>query len=183
MYINALVNAHVWVRTHPFFAPFVNDTNELKKYVKSVMMHQGGHQTIHESEVQEIVDTAGSNLAMLTNLSTQSDTRKAVEEFEEEHPDQLRILLGLSNQAWSASIREEDRQKAFDLLLRIANGDIVRMNYDDDIHRFFLSRHNNIDAICGTHPEGHLVFAMPVTQRAILKLKQERSNKLWSWWR
>jgi hypothetical protein len=120
---------------------------------------------------------------MLTNLSKQSDTRKAVEEFEEKHTNQLRILLGLSSQAWSASIREEDRQKAFDLLLRIANGDIVEMTHTNKIHRFFLSRHDDIDAICGTHPEGHLVFAMPVTQRAILKLKGERSNKLWSWWR
>jgi len=147
------------------------------------MIDQGGHQTIHEADIQEIVDTAGSNLAMLTNLSTQSDTRKAVGELEENHTNQLRTLLGLSSKASSASIREEYRQEAFDLLLRIANGDIVRMNYDNDIHRIFLSRHNNTDAICGTHPEGHLVFAMPVTKRAILKLKGERSNKLWSWWR
>jgi len=143
------------------------------------MMHQGGHQTIHESEVQGIVDTAGSNLAMLTNLSTYTDTRRAVERFEEEHTNQLRNLLGLSSRDSRVSIREENRQKAFDLLLRIANGDIIWMNYDDDIHRFFLSRHDITFAICGTHPEGHLVLAMPVTKRAILKLKGERSNKLW----
>ena len=147
------------------------------------MIHDGGHQTIHEADVQEIVDTAGSNLAMLTNLSTESDTRRAVEKFEKEHTNRLRTLLGLSSQALSVSIREEYRQEAFDLLLRIANGDIVDMSGADVVHRFFLSRHNNTDAICGTHPEGHLVFAMPVTKRAILKLKGERSNKLWSWWR
>lgn len=169
--INALVNAHVWVRSHPFFAPFVNDTSQLRKYVKSIMIHRGGHQTIHDADVQEIVDTAGSNLAMLSLLSTKSDTRKTVEGFEKRHTDQLRILLGLSNKASSASIREQDRQEAFDLLLRIANGEIVEMSYDDPVHRVFLSTHNTIDAICGAHPEGHLVFAMPVTKRAILKLK------------
>jgi hypothetical protein len=157
------------------------------------MIPRGGHQTIHEADVQEIVDTAGSNLAMLTLLSKQSDTRRAVEKFEKEHTNRLRILLGLPSQALRVSIREEYRQEAFDLLLRIANGDIVDMSRGHVVHRFFLSRHGEIEAICGTHPEGHLVFAMPVTKRAILKLKgerlasevseRERSNKLWSWWR
>jgi len=109
---------------------------------------------VNEAHVHEIVSTAGSNLAELKKLATDVDPLQAVEGLLTKHVSCLRKLM----------IQDK---KAYELLLRIDRGESIYINLGDDDHMLLLSQYDKIDAICGVHPTGRLILAMPVTKKAI----------------
>lgn len=166
------MNAHVWVRTRPFFAPFVSDENELKKYVKSVILKRG-QEVIGDDVIQDIVDTAGSNFVELERLAISSNPTLEIENLVQLHTLYLRKL-------------KTSQKGAYDLLAMIVSGAKVNKCQGDDDHMLLLSRHPDIDAFCCVHPNGHLILAMPVTKKALSIIEQEVLDKQMKmrnvWW-
>ena len=123
------------------------------------MIHKG-LTTVNEEIVQQIVDTAGSNLVVLKELASSSNIQA---KMQTRLDDQIRNLRALSYQ-----------KEAYELLMTIAKGEkLISYTSSNDAHSLLLSQRKNFDAVCGVHPDGHLILAMPVTKKALKIIEKE----------
>ena len=138
----------------------MNDKRELKEYVRSVMI-QGGSAPVDEEIVQQIVETAGSNFLMLKNLANSPNVQAKMQTLLD---TQIENLTALSHQ-----------KEAYELLMTIAKGEkLIRFMGSKSSHLLLLSQRDTFDPLCGVHPDGHLILAMPVTKVALQIMEQAK---------
>ena len=129
------------------------------------MIRRGLANNLDEEVIEQIVGMAGSNLIQLRNLAVSREPRKSVEKLIQWQTRTLRVLF------------VED-EKAYELLLMIAKGEKILVDHGEKLHMLLLTLRENFDAICGVHPDGHLILSMPVTKIALEILQKEKSEAL-----
>ena len=64
--------------------------------------------------------------------------------------------------------------KRYELLQAVARGEKV-MNPASPAAKYLLAKHGDIQAFFGIHPEGHLVFALPMTKQALMQIEDKKA--------
>ena len=135
-----------------------------------------GAATVDDEIVQQIVDTAGSNFVRLKDLARSLDPRTQIENLVQHQTLVLRELF-------------EEKNEAYQLLLKIYKEEKVYNDRENKLHSLLLSSDS---AICGVHPNGYLIFSMPVIKKALQIIEQEKAiaieqkkakNARWTIWK
>ena len=85
-----------------------------------------------------------------------------------EHSESLMHALDLQK----GQIFSELSLERYELLQAIANGEKIK-NAASPAAEYLLAKHGDVQAFLGIHPEGHLIFALPMTKES---LKQVESS-------
>ena len=73
----------------------------------------------------------------------------------------------------------EDSLERYELLQAIARGEKIRVT-KSHAAKYLLEKHGKIEAFICIHPEGHLVFALPMTKQALIKIEPlVKAKKSW----
>jgi len=62
----------------------------------------------------------------------------------------------------------------YELLQAIARGDKISTK-TNPAAKYLLAKHGDIQAFLGIHPEGHLVFALPMTKQALMQIEDKKA--------
>ena len=82
------------------------------------------------------------------------------------HTEKLKKVLNLEkDQVFDIASRER-----YKLLQSIARGDKVVI-IESSPAKYLLAKHGDIQAFLGIHPEGHLVFALPMTKQSLKEVE------------
>jgi len=125
-------------------------------------MIQKGSTTVDEEIVQQIVDTAGSNLLELNRLAECPDPMSVIEDLVQQQTIVLREMY-------------KEQNEAYKLLLKVHKGEKIRVDHGDKRQLLLLSQRGNVKAICGVHPNRYLILSMPVTKKALQNIEREKA--------
>jgi hypothetical protein len=62
----------------------------------------------------------------------------------------------------------------YELLKAIAKGEKIK-NPASPAAKYLLAKHGDVQAFIGIHPEGHFVFALPMTKQLLVQIEQKKS--------
>ena len=94
-----------------------------------------------------------------TNMADELKQMKVV------HTENLMYALDLNDdQTFSRS-----SLKRYELLLAVARGE--KISTMTPAAKYLLAKHGDVQAFIGIHPEGHLVFALPMTKQSLVQIE------------
>ena len=82
------------------------------------------------------------------------------------HTEKLMSALNLQK----GQLYSEESLDRYELLQAVARGEKVK-NRDSLAAKYLLAKHGDIQAFIGIHPEGHLVFALPMTKQVLMQIE------------
>ena len=114
----------------------------------------------------ELISSFGGCLLHYENLLQQPNPAKELEKMKATHTDNLKSALDLSEgQDFSAM-----SLKRYDLLLAIDRGEKI-IKVTSPAAKYLIAKHGDIEAFLGVHPDGHLVFALPMTTYSLKQIE------------
>ena len=114
--------------------------------------------------MNELISSFGGCLLLYENLldGTSSSVETNLIALKEEHTAQLKSALNLEKfQSFSVKNLE-----LYELLQSVARGEKI-INKESFAAKYLLAKHGDIQAFLGIHPEGHLIFALPMTKKSL----------------
>jgi hypothetical protein len=73
-----------------------------------------------------------------------------------------------------------DGLERYELLQAIANGEKI-CHRKSPAAKYLLAQHGEIEPLLGVHPEGHLVFALPMTKESLKLIEDEKMHYKYKW--
>ena len=123
-----------------------------------------------EDFVDDLVASFGGCLLMYQTLLKQTNVAAALKELKLDHIQYLLYVLDMQKgQSFSKASLER-----YDLLQAVARGEKI-ISKGSPAAKYLLAKHGEIPAFLGVHPDGHLVFAIPMTKQALLQIEERRS--------
>ena len=89
-----------------------------------------------------------------------------LEKMKESHTENLKYVLDLQKKQTFSG----DSLDRYDLLQAINRGEKIR-NVRCPAAKYLIAKHGDIEAFLGVHPEGHLVFALPMTTYSLKQIE------------
>lgn len=175
-----IVNPHVWVRTRAWFPPIIEDDKELKNFAMSLISKSSNSTTVSDGLINDIVASFGGCLLHYQELLS---ANKAV-------PDVLKAMKIKHTQHLKKALNFKDGQRLssvglerYELLQRVVRGEKI-VNTDSEAAEYLLSKHGNIEAFLGIHPDGHLFLAVPMTKQSMKEIEESlNQGRYFFWWK
>lgn len=163
--LSLLVNPHIWVRARSIYPPIIEDTAELRKFVKSLGSKSSA--VLSEELVNDMISSFGGCLLFYENLLGNNTTIETdFNKLKEVHTEQLKSALNLQKM----QVFSEESLERYELLQAVARGDKISNNASPAA-KYLLAKHGDIQAFLGIHPEGYLTFALPMTKRSLEEIE------------
>ena len=157
-----LVNPHIWIRTSARFSPIVDNKTELKKFVKVLNSGLGSSIVLPKELVDDLISSFGGCLVLYQELLMFPNVADGLKKMKAEHSESLMHALDLQK----GQIFSELSLERYELLQAIANGEKIK-NAASPAAKYLLAKHGDVQAFLGIHPEGHLIFALPMTKESL----------------
>jgi len=169
LYAPNVVNPHVWKRSVPFYPPTITDEKKLQTFCQELSKFYYVTK-LDDGLALEIVRNLGGCLQMYATLvrAGEKEIPRKLKQLKEFHTDSIRKALDLSTDRQFSRLSIE----RYELLRDIYHGKIVTA-ISTPAAENLLAKHAGIDAILGVHPDGHLVFAIPMTRFSLEILAPE----------
>ena len=159
-----IVNPHIWKRAMPIYPPSVEDTAELRKFIKSLGSKLSG--VLSEELVDDMISTFGGCLLEYINLFGSTNIEQKLSVLKGNHTEKLKSALSLQD----GQLFSIESLRRYELLQAVARGDKIDLG-DNPAAEYLLAKHGEIDAFLGFHPELYLIFALPMTKRSLEEIE------------
>ena len=146
------------------FPPIVENREELKKYVKFLSSESGSSTVLSEKLVDDVISNLGGCLLLYQDLLKHTNVTDELNKMKTIHKENLMSVLDL-----------QEGLKRYELLQAVARGEKI-VNPASPAAKYLLAKHGDIQAFLGIHPEGHLVFALPMTKHSLTQCKLKTTN-------
>ena len=121
---------------------------------------------LSEELVDDIVSSFGGCFIFYEQLLKHTNVADELKQMKMVHTENLMSALDLNDdQTFSRS-----SLKRYELLLAVARGEKIK-NPASPAAEYLLAKHGKIQAFIGIHPEGHLVFALPMTKQSLVQIE------------
>ena len=138
---------------------------ELKKHLKALSVTKRGT-ILHEQLVDDLISSFGGCLAQYENLLGSESVEEAFLLLKQNYIEQLKSALNLqTGQLFSAESRER-----YALLQSIARGEKVAV-FETPAAKYLLAQHGDIPPFLAIHPEGYLIFALPMAKQSLKEIE------------
>ena len=162
--LSLLVNPHIWVRARSIYPPIIEDTAELRKFVKSLGSKSSA--VLSEELVNDMISSFGGCLLFYENLLGNTNIEYIFNKLKEVHTEQLKSALNLQEM----QVFSKESLKRYELLQAVAKGNKI-YSKASPAAKYLLAKHGDIQAFLGIHPEGYLTFALPMTKRSLVEIE------------
>ena len=88
------------------------------------------------------------------------------------HTDHLKYALDLQKGQTFSELSLE----RFELVQAVANGEKIE-SATSPAAEYLLAKHGKVQAFLGIHPEGHLIFALPMTKESLKQVESTIDTK------
>ena len=124
---------------------------------------------LSEELVDDIVSSFGGCFIFYEQLLKHTNVADELKNMKNNHTQDLISVLDLNDdQTFSRS-----SLKRYELLLAVARGE--KTSTMTPAAKYLLAKHGDVQAFIGIHPEGHLVFALPMTKQSLAQIEQNKS--------
>ena len=121
---------------------------------------------LSEELVDDLVSSFGGCFIFYEQLLEHTNVADKLKQMKVVHTENLMSALDLNDdQTFSRS-----SLKRYELLLAVARGEKIK-NPASPAAKYLLAKHGDIQAFIGIHPEGHLVFALPMTKQSLVQIE------------
>ena len=121
---------------------------------------------LSEELVDDIVSSFGGCFIFYEQLLKHTNVADELKQMKMVHTENLMSALDLNDdQTFSRS-----SLKRYELLLAVARGEKIK-NRASPAAKYLLAKHGDVQAFIGIHPEGHLVFALPMTKQSLVQIE------------
>ena len=162
--LSVLVNPHIWVRARSIYPPIIEDTAELRKFVKSLGSKSSA--VLSEELVNDMISSFGGCLLFYENLLGNTTIETDFDSKKKDHTEQLMSALNLQEM----QVFSKESLKRYELLQAVAKGNKI-YSKASPAAKYLLAKHGDIQAFLGIHPEGYLTFALPMTKRSLVEIE------------
>ena len=129
---------------------------------------------LSEELVDDIVSSFGGCFIFFEQLLKHTNVADELKRMKVVHTENLMYALDLQK---GQSFSEVSLER-YELLKAIAKGEKIT-NTASPAAEYLLAKHGKIEAFIGIHPEGHLVFALPMTKQSLVQIEQKKSLSLY----
>jgi len=154
------------------FPPIVENREELKKYVKFLSSESGSSTVLSEKLVDDVISNLGGCLLLYQDLLKHTNVADGLNKMKTIHKENLMSALDLQEGQLFSGVSLE----RYELLQAVARGEKI-VNPASPAAKYLQAKHGDIQAFLGISPEGHLVFALPMTKQSLMQIED---NKLLS---
>jgi len=138
--------------------------------VKSLSSELRNPVVLSEELVDDLVSSFGGCFIFYEQLLEHTNVADELKQMKVVHTENLMYALDLQKgQSFSEVTLER-----YELLKAIAKGEKIT-NTASPAAEYLLAKHGKIEAFIGIHPEGHLVFALPMTKQSLVQIEQKKS--------
>jgi len=120
--------------------------------------------------VDDLISSFGGCLLLYQDLLRRSNVAEELKKMKTIHTENLMAALDLNDGQTFTRLSI----KRYELLQAVARGEKV-MNPASSAAEYLLAKHGKIQAFLGIHPEGHLVFALPMTKQALMQIEDKKA--------
>ena len=121
---------------------------------------------LSEELVDDLVFSFGGCFILYQRLLKHTNVADELKQMKVVHTENLMYSLDLQEgQSFSQVTLER-----YELLKAIAKGEKIK-NPASPAAEYLLAKHGKIQAFIGIHPEGHLVFALPMTKQSLVQIE------------
>jgi len=133
--------------------------------VKSLNSESSSSTVLSEELVDDIVSSFGGCFILYQRLLKHTNVADELKQMKMVHTENLMYTLDLNDgQTFSRS-----SLKRYELLLAVARGE--KTSTMTPAAKYLLAKHGDVQAFIGIHPEGHLVFALPMTKQSLVQIE------------
>jgi len=137
--------------------------------VKFLSSESSSSTVLSEELVDDIVSSFGGCFIFYEQLLKHTNVADELKNMKNNHTQDLISVLDLNDdQTFSRS-----SLKRYELLLAVARGE--KTSTMTPAAKYLLAKHGDVQAFIGIHPEGHLVFALPMTKQSLAQIEQNKS--------
>ena len=120
--------------------------------------------------MDDLISSFGGCLLLYQDLLRRSNVAEELKKMKTIHTENLMAALDLNDGQTFTRLSI----KRYELLQAVARGEKV-MNPASPAAKYLLAKHGDIQAFLGIHPEGHLVFALPMTKQALMQIEDKKA--------
>jgi len=120
---------------------------------------------LSEELVDDIVSSFGGCFIFYEQLLNHTNVADELKHMKKNHTQNLMSVLDLQK---GQSFSEVSLER-YELLLAVARGE--KISTMTPAAEYLLAKHGKIEAFIGIHPEGHLVFALPMTKQSLAQIE------------
>ena len=120
--------------------------------------------------MDDLISSFGGCLLLYQDLLRRSNVAEELKKMKTIHTENLMAALDLNDGQTFTRLSI----KRYELLQAVARGEKV-MNPASPAAKYLLTKHGDIQAFLGIHPEGHLVFALPMTKQALMQIEDKKA--------
>ena len=155
------------------FPPIVENREELKKYVKFLSSESGSSTVLSEKLVDDVISNLGGCLLLYQDLLKHTNVADELNKIKMDHTQSLMSALDLQEGQMFSGVSLE----RYELLKAVARGEKI-ITARSPAAKYLLAKHGDIQAFLGIHPEGHLVFALPMTKQSLMQIEDNKLLQL-----
>ena len=120
---------------------------------------------LSEELVDDLVFSFGGCFILYQQLLKHTNVADELKNMKNNHTQDLMSVLDLNDdQTFSRS-----SLKRYELLLAVARGE--KTSTMTPAAKYLLAKHGDVQAFIGIHPEGHFVFALPMTKQSLVQIE------------
>ena len=124
---------------------------------------------LSEELVDDLISSFVGCFILYRRLLKHTNVADELKNMKNNHTQDLMSVLDLQK---GQSFSEVSLER-YELLLAVARGE--KISTMTPAAEYLLAKHGKIEAFIGIHPEGHLVFALPMTKQSLVQIEQNKS--------
>lgn len=145
----------------------IRDEKSLQSFARDFAISKTD-ETISDELAIELVKNLGGCIQGYKEVIKNASVNENLKDKKKKHSRGLRFVLDLLKDTPFTQVSLE----RYELLRAIANGERVSVNSTSQAF-FLLSKHGQYSEFLGIHPEGYLVFALPMTEFCLRDIEPE----------
>jgi len=134
--------------------------------VKFLSSESHNSTVLSEELVDDIVSSFGGCFILYQRLLKHTNVADELKQMKVVHTENLMYALDLQK---GQSFSEVSLER-YELLLAVARGEKIK-NPASPAAKYLLAKHGDVQAFIGIHPEGHFVFALPMTKQSLVQIE------------